>query len=105
MEAVSCSTINFTINIIIIFNFVNLKQNLLPTKPQFSQMLLFCRGMLLKYILEQTIFNFIANQASTISTGLLARRLFVAVGPVWASDTQLLLARTGHKVFFFGFFS
>ena len=38
-------------------------------------------------------------QASTISTDLRARRLFVAVEPVRTSDTQLLLARTGHKVF------
>ena len=44
------------------------------------------------------------SQASTISTGLLARRLFVAVGPVRASDMQLLLARRATKVFFFFFF-
>ena len=39
------------------------------------------------------------HQASTISTGPLARRLFVAVGPVRASDMQLLLARMGHNFF------
>ena len=44
------------------------------------------------------------DQASTISTGPLARRLFVAVGPVRASDMQLLLARRATKFFFFFFF-
>ena len=43
--------------------------------------------------------NLIGMQASTISTGPLARRLFVAVGPVRASDMQLLLARRATKVF------
>ena len=38
----------------------------------------------------------IEMQASTISTGPLARRLFISRR---ASDTQLLLAHTGHKVF------
>ena len=47
------------------------------------------------------LYEDIVNQVSTISTGPRARRLFVAVGPVRASDTQLLLARTGHKVFLF----
>ena len=46
----------------------------------------------------------IRYQASTISAGPLARRLFVAVGPVRASDMQLLLARRATNYYFFFFF-